>query len=59
MIVIAAIDGEFTVKELGRVRGRPVLIPHNPDFQTIHIKDGQELVIWGVVVGSFRKFQRR
>jgi DNA polymerase V len=50
-IVIAILDGEFTVKRLSRpagFRGHPTLLPENDDYPSIEIKDGQELEIWGV-----------
>ena len=48
-IVIAVVDGEFTVKTLYKKDGDIKLIPANPDYPEILIKDEQELEIWGVV----------
>ncbi len=48
-IVIAAIDGELTVKRLSRKKDRVQLLPANPAYQPIDITDTHELVIWGVV----------
>lgn len=48
-IVIAALDGELTVKRLSKREGRVQLLPENPHFQPIDITDEQDLVIWGVV----------
>ncbi len=50
MIVVAALDGDLTVKRLGRHRGRPALLPGNPDYAPIPIGEDQELVVWGVVL---------
>ena len=50
-IVVAILDGEFTVKRLSRgggVGGHPALLPENIDYPRIDIHDGQELEIWGV-----------
>ena len=56
-IVLAVVDGEFTIKQLARTEdGSPVLLPANPDFKPIEIKDGMEFEIWGVVTGSIRKY---
>lgn len=56
-IVIAALDGELTVKRLFH-RGDVIkLLPENPAFAEIEINNEDELVIWGVVVGSFRRFR--
>ncbi|MDF1758566.1 MAG: translesion error-prone DNA polymerase V autoproteolytic subunit [Legionellaceae bacterium] len=48
-IIIAAIDGELTVKRLSRENGRVQLLPENSSFQPIDITDEQDLVVWGVV----------
>jgi DNA polymerase V len=48
-IVIAMLDGEFTVKRL-RKRGKRVFLEaENPEFAPIEIGENQELTIWGVV----------
>jgi DNA polymerase V len=54
-IVVAEIDGEFTVKELRREFGRIALFAHNPAYPPILLREGQELVIFGVVTGLLRK----
>ena len=48
-IVIAAIDGELTVKRLSRHDGRVQLLPENDQYQPIDITNEHDLVIWGVV----------
>ena len=48
-IVIAVIDGEFTVKTLYTKDGVVKLIPANPEYPEILLRDEQELNIWGVV----------
>ena len=48
-IVIAAIDGELTVKRLSRQKGRVQLLPAHEAYQPIDITEEQDLVIWGVV----------
>lgn len=48
-IVIAAIDGELTVKRLSRHEGRVQLLPENNQYTPIDITDENDLVIWGVV----------
>lgn len=54
-IVIAEIDGEYTVKRLGIIDKKLSLIPANPDFAPIPINDYSDLNIWGVVVYSIHK----
>ncbi|MBE7566968.1 LexA family protein [Acidithiobacillus sp. HP-11] len=48
-IVVAAINGELTVKRLRRVGESAHLLAENPDFPVIVLKEGEELCIWGVV----------
>lgn len=48
-IVIAAIQGELTVKRLYQQNGKIQLHPENPEFPIIDISEHSELVIWGVV----------
>jgi len=48
-IVVAMLDGEFTVKRLRRKKGQVFLVAENNSFAPIEITDEQELVIWGVV----------
>lgn len=48
-IVIAAINGELTVKTLSLQHGKVQLLPANPDFSPIDITAESDLVIWGVV----------
>lgn len=53
-IVIAAVDGEFTLKQLHNVNGVISLKAGNPAYPSIEFKDGQELEIWGVVSKSVK-----
>lgn len=56
-IVLAVLDGEFTVKTLDWSRKSVKLIPANRNYPVIEIKKGQSFEIWGVVTGSMRKFK--
>ena len=53
-IVIAAIDGELTVKRLYRKDGVVKLQPENPDFPDLDISEQGETIIWGVVTNVIR-----
>ncbi len=48
-IVIAALNGELTVKRLYRQNGEIKLLAENPDYPPINIAESFDLVIWGVV----------
>lgn len=48
-VVIAALDGELTVKRLVIRQQRAYLAPENPEFAEIDITEREHLHIWGVV----------
>jgi len=48
-IVVAMIDGEFTVKRFRNQDGRIFLEAANDQFPRIEVSGAQELVVWGVV----------
>ncbi len=54
-MVIAIVDNEFTLKTLGKEKGKFVLIPANPAYPVI--RPQVDLEIFGVVVGQFRKYK--
>jgi DNA polymerase V len=55
-IVVAVLDGELTIKRLEKNPKGYVLVPENPDYKPITIRNEQELIIWGVVTGIARRF---
>lgn len=56
-IVLAVLDGEFTVKTLGRSKAGARLIPANKDYPVIEVREHQQFDVWGVVTGSMRRFK--
>lgn len=55
-IVIAAVDGELTVKRLDKRQDGVYLLPENPDFPEIKIHEDSDMVIWGVVTSCIHQF---
>ena len=55
-IVVAVVDGEFTVKQLYQRAGRVKLLPANPTYPPIFPKEGQTIEVWGVVTACVKWF---
>ncbi|CAG0908699.1 unnamed protein product [Darwinula stevensoni] len=58
-IVVAVVDGQFTLKRLWRRGQRVELRAENAAYPPIVLQEGQELQIWGVVVGVVRRYWPR
>ncbi len=56
-VVVAVVDGDFTMKRLGTVDGQVALLPENPEMQPIVFAEGQELFIWGVVTWNLHRLR--
>ena len=56
-VVVAEVDGEFTVNHFCAKRGCLSLRAANPTFPPILLKDGQTLTICGVVTYTIRKLR--
>lgn len=56
-IVVAVVDGEFTVKQLVLRAGRLRLKAANPTVADIVPKDGQTVEVWGVVKAAVKEFR--
>ena len=54
-IVVAFINGERLVKRLYRRADRVALVAENRDYPPIEIHEGLDLLVWGVVVGKFKR----
>ena len=48
-IVVAVVNGEFTVKRLEKTLNSMRLLPENPKFKPIVITEEMQCEIWGVV----------
>ena len=55
-IVVAVVDGEFTVKRLYQLGGRVKLQAANQTFPDIVPHDGQTIEVWGVVTACIKQF---
>ena len=56
-IVLASVDGNFTIKTLSKYKLNPRLLPANEKYKPIEINDNTQFELWGVVTGAVRKFK--
>ena len=55
-VVVAVIDGEFTVKKIYKKNNQIYLLPDNKSYNPIHIKEDMDFQIWGIVTHSIHHF---
>jgi DNA polymerase V len=55
-IAVCQIDGEFTVKRIKIEKDVVWLIAENDNFKPIKVTPDNELLIWGIVTASIKKF---
>lgn len=48
-VIIAVLNGEFTVKRLQKNGSSVVLAPENPKYTPIHITRESDFEVWGIV----------
>tara|TARA_Y100001970_G_C14044520_1_gene755600 strand:+ start:534 stop:914 length:381 start_codon:yes stop_codon:yes gene_type:complete len=56
-IVIAVINGEFTVKKLSIKKDKIFLVPQNSQYLPIQVLENMDFQIWGIVTYSISKHQ--
>jgi len=49
-VVVAILNGEFTVKRVKKRRGKLYLLPENSNYQEIEITSDIDFEVWGVVI---------
>ncbi|MFO0389962.1 MAG: LexA family protein [Alphaproteobacteria bacterium] len=54
-VVVAVVNGEFTVKRIKKENGRVWLMPENKNYQPMEMLEGSELEVWGVVTNVIHK----
>lgn len=56
-IVVAVLNGEFTVKRILKRGKRLFLAPENAKFTPIEVKEGEDFQVWGAVTYVIHKAQ--
>jgi DNA polymerase V len=54
-VVLAVIDGEFTVKRVDVINDKIFLIPENPRLKPMEVAEGSNFQVWGVVTFVIHK----
>ena len=54
-VIVAVLEGEFTVKRLVRERGKYYLRPENDRYQPIELNADIDFQVWGVVTNVIHK----
>lgn len=54
-VVIAIVEGEFTIKRMERQNGHVLLKPENPTFDTLVITPEMDASVWGVVTFTLHR----
>jgi DNA polymerase V len=57
-IVIAAVQGELTVKRLVKTNGACRLVAENADYTPLEITEESQCEIWGVVTSVIHQFEK-
>jgi DNA polymerase V len=57
-VVVAVVDGEFTVKRLWKRGANVKLQAANPTYPDILPKEGQTVEVWGVVTNAIKAMQK-
>ena len=54
-IIIAVINGEFTVKRVKIEKDHVYLVPENKKYNPIKVTEENELIVWGIVTYVIKK----
>jgi len=54
-VIVAMVEGEFTVKRFVKIRGRTFLYPENKRYKPLDVTELEEFMVWGVVTTVIHK----
>jgi len=57
MIVLAVVNGEFTVRRIVQTRKALVLHPENPAYKPFTVTEEMNMQIWGIVTAVVVKYK--
>lgn len=56
-VILAVLNGEFTLKKLVKIRNELWLYPENSKYKPIRINEEMDFQVWGVLTYSIHKHQ--
>ena len=56
-IVVAALDGELTLKRIRKIHGKLYLAAENSGYAPIPVTEDSDLIVWGVVTHVIHDFR--
>ncbi len=56
-IVVAFLDGEFTIKRVKTKKGELYLMPENSDYEPIKVNKEMDFQVWGVVTYAIKEIK--
>ena len=54
-LAVCFLNGEFTLKRIKKEGDTLLLMPANPDFQPILVKEDADFAVWGIVTYIIKK----
>lgn len=54
-LVVCCLNGEFTLKWIRKENNKLWLIPANPDFKPIEVKEDDFFTVWGIVTWIIKR----
>ncbi|TCL74257.1 SOS response UmuD protein [Hydrogenispora ethanolica] len=54
-MAVCCINGEFTLKRIMKSGNRVFLMPANPEYEPIEVKEDDEFAVWGIVTYIVKK----
>lgn len=55
-IAVCFIDGDFTLKRIHKKKNELWLLPENESYPPIQVKEGNQLIIWGIVTHCINSY---
>ncbi len=56
LVIVAVLNGEFTVKQVKKKGEKLFLLPANPEYSPVEITEDMDFEVWGVVLHVIHSF---